>query len=67
MLCWHCDCELNLISEMDNSHKFYYCNSCDAWYEMFKEKEKVNGAVPVKFLELDTKPSILAFPQKLAA
>lgn len=59
MNCWHCCNELELISPAGDEHKFYHCVSCDKWYEMFKEKEKRNGAVPVRFLELETSPSIL--------
>ena len=59
MTCWHCSNGLELISPIEETHKFYHCAHCDTWYEMFKEKEKVNGAVPVRFLELETSPSIL--------
>lgn len=59
MNCWHCSNELKLISPIDESQKFYHCSHCDTWYEMYKEKERVNGAVPVRFLELETTPPIL--------
>lgn len=65
MICWHCSCELDLISPPEETHKFYHCSHCDTWYEMFKEKERVNGAVPVRFLELETTPPILASLNKL--
>lgn len=61
MTCWHCNHELELnFQTMDFTFKFYYCESCDKWYEMRKEKEKVNGAVPVRFFELDARPQIPA-------
>lgn len=59
MTCWHCNHELELNFETtDLTFKFYYCSHCDKWYEMRKEKEKVNGAVPVKFFELDSRPDL---------
>lgn len=59
MKCWHCNSDLELISPIEAAHKFYHCSGCDTWYEMFKEKERVNGAVPVRFLELEVTPSLL--------
>lgn len=38
--------------------KFYYCSKCDKWYEMKKEKARVNGAMPIRFSELETRPQI---------
>lgn len=38
--------------------KFYHCSDCDKWYEMRKEKVKVNGAMPVRFFELNTNPQL---------
>ena len=67
MICWHCNSELNLVSPIDETHKFYHCSECNTWYEMFKEKERVNGAVPVRFLELETTPPILVSLNKLPA
>ncbi len=42
----------------DFSFKFYHCSICDAWYEMRKEETKNNGAVPIRFDELQTAPQI---------
>ena len=66
MICWHCNNELKLISPIEEEHKFYNCEKCGKWYEMFKEKERVNGAVPVRFSELDTTPPILVSLNKLS-
>jgi hypothetical protein len=66
MMCWHCNSELKLISPIEEQHKFYHCTQCDKWYEMFKEKERINGAVPVRFLELDSTPPILVSLNKLS-
>ena len=60
MTCWHCNCELELISQNEDSHKFYHCSSCERWYEMFKEKARINGAVPVRFLEMENTPQRLS-------
>jgi hypothetical protein len=38
--------------------KFYHCDKCDKWYELRKDKERVNGAVPVRFFELDSRPLV---------
>ena len=67
MICWHCNSELRLVSPIEETHKFYHCTECNTWYEMFKEKERVNGAVPVRFLELETTPPILVSLNKLSA
>lgn len=56
MKCWHCDCELELNFDNSESLKYYYCSVCDKWYEMRKERVKVNGAVPIKFSELANRP-----------
>ncbi len=53
MTCLHCNNELEFNSQTDDSLKFYRCAVCDIWYQMRKEKEKVNGAVPVRFIELE--------------
>jgi len=66
MMCWHCTSELELISPIEEQHKFYHCSDCDRWYEMFKDKERINGAVPVKFLELETTPPILTSLNRLS-
>lgn len=59
MTCWHCNCELNMNYQADDySFKFYHCEFCDKWYEMRKDKTKNNGAVPIKFDELQTAPQI---------
>lgn len=67
MICWHCNKELKLITPIEEPHKFYHCEECDKWYEMYKEKERVNGAVPVIFLELETTPPLLVSLNRLAA
>ena len=57
MICWHCNCELEINFQTDDfSMKFYHCSNCDKWYEMRKEKARVNGAMPVRFFELDARP-----------
>ncbi len=60
MTCWHCNKELDFDFQATDWTKFYHCASCDKWYEMSKEKEKVNGAVPVRFLELESRPQTTA-------
>jgi hypothetical protein len=65
MICWHCNSELELISPIEEEHKFYHCEKCEKWYEMFKEKSRLNGAVPIRFLELDTTPPLLVALNKL--
>lgn len=56
MTCWHCNNELKMNFQTAELVKFYHCAFCDKWYEMRKEKERVNGAVPIKFYELDHRP-----------
>ena len=58
MLCWHCDKELVLDFTTENFEKYYHCEVCEKWYEMSKERAKINGAVPIKFVELDYRPQI---------
>lgn len=58
MLCWHCDKELELNFTTVDFEKYYHCAVCEKWYEMSKERAKINGAVPVKFVELDARPQI---------
>ena len=58
MNCWHCEKELELNFTTENFEKYYFCAVCEKWYEMSKEKAKINGAVPVKFVELDARPQI---------
>jgi transcription elongation factor Elf1 len=59
MTCWHCNKELDInYQAKDFSFKFYHCSICDSWYEMRKEKAKLNAAVPVRFYELQTPPQI---------
>jgi hypothetical protein len=67
MTCWHCESELVFKFEMGYPSKFYHCSKCEKWYEMRKEKERINGAVPVRFLELETTPSIPAAVMSAAA
>lgn len=56
MMCWHCDKELEFNFQTPDLLKFYHCSNCDKWYEMYKEKAKVNGAVPIRFYELESHP-----------
>lgn len=57
MMCWHCNSELKFDFQTDDlAMKFYHCTECDKWYELRKEKVKVNGAMPVRFYELNSKP-----------
>ncbi len=58
MTCWHCSGNLDLNFEATEVSKLYHCRECDKWYEMRKEKERVNGAVPVRFLELEARPQM---------
>jgi len=58
MTCWHCDNELEFNNQTVDLLKLYHCSGCDKWYEMRKEKERVNGAVPVKVFELESRPQI---------
>lgn len=60
MVCWHCDKELEFNFQSADMFKFYHCERCDKWYEMRKDKERVNGAVPVRFFELESRPQIQA-------
>jgi len=57
MTCWHCNHELEFNAQTDDFLKFYHCSECDKWYEMRKERERVNGAVPVRFVELENSPA----------
>lgn len=59
MICWQCCTEIELIYEApDYSVKLFHCGICDRWFEMRKEKERVNSSVPVRFAELDSPPFI---------
>jgi hypothetical protein len=59
MTCWHCDNELDKnYQSSDFTFKFYHCSYCDKWYELRKQKSRVNGAVPVKMQELENQPKI---------
>lgn len=60
MTCWHCSGELELNFQSADLLKFYHCPVCDKWYEMRKDKERINGAVPVRFFELDANPQLHA-------
>jgi len=60
MTCWHCDNELKFDNQTASSFKLYHCDGCDKWYEMRKDEAKVNGAVPVRFYELDSRPQLQA-------
>jgi transcription elongation factor Elf1 len=67
MNCWHCNSELVLNFTTEQYEKFYQCSVCEKWYEMYKEKVKINGAVPVRFIELDARPQIPAPANRLSA
>jgi hypothetical protein len=56
MKCWHCNGDLVLDFTGEDFEKFYHCANCEKWYESYKEKVKINGAVPVRFVELDARP-----------
>jgi hypothetical protein len=58
MKCWHCNHDLVNNYQTDDLLKFYHCSNCDKWYELRKDKERVNGAVPVRFFELDSRPQL---------
>jgi hypothetical protein len=59
MICWHCENELvEFEFDLATLSKFYECPNCNKWYEMRKDRERVNGAVPVRFFELDTRPPL---------
>ncbi|MEZ5425439.1 MAG: hypothetical protein R2747_04160 [Pyrinomonadaceae bacterium] len=66
MKCWHCNSDLEINIQTDDfTLKFYHCDFCDKWYEMRKEKVKINGAMPVRFFELDARPNL--HPNVIAA
>lgn len=67
MKCWHCENELVLDFTSEDFEKFYHCAICEKWYEMYKEKVKINGAVPIRFIELDARPTIPATAHGLSA
>ena len=67
MKCWHCEHELVLNFTTDSFEKYYHCDECEKWYEMSKEKARINGAVPIKFVELDARPMIPAAAHGFAA
>lgn len=59
MMCWHCSSELEFENTAAaDASKFYHCAACDKWYEMRKERERVNGAVPVRFFEIENLPEM---------
>lgn len=58
MNCWHCSNQLEFNRESAGASKFYHCEACDKWYEMKKDRERVNGAVPVKFTEIEGSPDL---------
>ncbi len=60
MTCWHCNNQIELNYQTSDLLKFYHCSVCDKWYEMRKEKARVNGAVPIRFFELENRPPIQA-------
>lgn len=58
MTCWHCSKDLEFTFQATDSVKFYHCSDCDKWYELSKQKERLNGAVPVRFFELNSRPQM---------
>jgi NAD-dependent SIR2 family protein deacetylase len=59
MTCWHCNNELEFNdSQTADATKIYHCAACDKWYEMRKERARVNGAVPIRFVELEGSPDL---------
>ncbi|MDQ3323298.1 MAG: hypothetical protein M3525_12835 [Acidobacteriota bacterium] len=58
MNCWHCSNQLEFDSQATDASKLYHCADCDKWYELKKERERVNGAVPVRFMELESSPNL---------
>lgn len=58
MNCWHCSNHLEFNSGTIDTSKIYHCEACDKWYEMKKDRERVNGAVPVRFMELESSPNL---------
>lgn len=58
MNCWHCSNQLEFDSAASDASKFYHCADCDKWYELRKDRERVNGAVPVRFTELAGSPGL---------
>lgn len=55
MTCWHCDNELEFNNQPADFSKLYHCSACDKCYEMRKEKERVNGDVPIRVFELESR------------
>ncbi len=54
MICWHCEKELELSYQTsDFALKVYHCEDCDSWYELRKQKPRLNAAVPVMVTEID--------------
>lgn len=61
MNCSHCNKELELnYQSPDFSHKIYACRSCDKWFEVRKQKARLNAAVPISFSEIDIPDSLLS-------
>lgn len=57
MNCTLCESDLALQRQSDDfSVKYYHCNICDKWYELRKDKAKANGAIAVRFNELENNP-----------
>jgi hypothetical protein len=54
MTCWHCNKDLVLdYQSPDFTVKVYTCPPCDKWYEMRKQKARLNAAVPISFYEIE--------------
>ena len=63
MKCWHCNNELEFSYQTaDLVTKVYECKSCGSWYELRKEKARLNAAVPVLMSEIES-PKELAYPR----
>ena len=60
MNCWHCDEPIKFESQNEDlTVKIYTCKDCNAWYEMRKEKTKLNAAVPIRMTEIEAPHSAL--------
>ena len=54
MKCWHCQNELEFSEQSSDMRiRVYKCTDCNAWYELRKEKPRLNAAVPVLMSEIE--------------
>lgn len=57
MLCAKCNEDLKFSYQTEDfSMTVYHCEKCEKWYELKKEKAKINGAVPITFSEMNSAP-----------